>query len=137
VKKPNSSESIEHYFMCQVIAEEIRHHAKNIKTSHTAEPDVVFEVEKNGATECFAIEVETGVQTKKPEFLREKVERNNFNPYLKQWWFLVTDKDASIEYEKLHQTLRRTEIKPLLENLFGKKEENPNGKQQETINASQ
>ncbi|MFA6064899.1 MAG: DUF87 domain-containing protein [archaeon] len=135
VKSPNSSESIEHYFMTQIIAEEVRHHAKNVKTSHTAEPDVVFEVEKNGVTERFAIEVETGVQTKKPEFLREKVERNNFDPYLKAWWFLVTDKDASSDYEKLHQTLRRTELKTVLDNLF--KEESKNGEQPEIINASQ
>lgn len=104
--------------MCEVIAKEIRHYAKNVKTRHTTEPDIIFEIEKGGVVDCFAIEVETGSQIKKPEFLREKVEKNNSNKKIKEWWFLVINKDDAKLYSEFHLTLKRTEIKPLLEKLF-------------------
>ena len=134
VKKPSGSESVEHYFMAQIIAEEIRHYAKKVTTDATVDPDITFEVEKNGATERFAIEVETGSQSKNTGEMNAKVAKNNSSGF-KQWWFVVTDFLAKREYEKLHTTFKRTEIKPLLEKLF--KEESDNGKQQEIINASQ
>jgi len=117
IKKPNGSESIEHYFMVQIIAEEIRHYTKNVKIDATVNPDITFEIEKNGLIERFAIEVETGSQSKNTGEINAKVAKNNSLDF-KEWWFLVTDFLEKREYEKLRPTLKRTEIKPLLEKLF-------------------
>jgi hypothetical protein len=133
VKKPNGSESIEHYFMVQIIAEEIRHYTKKVTLDATVKPDISFEIEKNGVIERFAIEIETGSQSKNTGEMNAKIAKNNSLGY-KQWWFVVTDFLAKREYEKLHTTLKRTEIKLLLEKLF---KEEFYGKQQETTNASQ
>jgi len=134
IKKPSGSESVEHYFMVQLIAEEIRHHTKKVTTDATVNPDITFEIEKNGTIERFAIEIETGCQSKNTGEINAKINKNN-SLGLKEWWFVVTDFLAKREYEKLHNTLKRTEIKSLLENLF--KGESKNGEQPEIINASQ
>jgi hypothetical protein len=134
VKQPSGNESIEHYFMVQIMAEEIRHYAKKVTTDATVDPDITFEIEKNGLMERFAIEVETGTQTQRPASLQAKVEKNNALS-LKEWWFVVTDKYLKPEYEKYHQTLTRTEAKQLIDIMF--KGELKNGEKQETTNASQ
>lgn len=118
VKKPLGSESIEHYFLCQVIAEEIRNYTKNVTLDATVNPDITFEVEKNGLIERFGIEIETGSQSKNTRDLKAKVERNNTLGY-KQWWFLVTKTINKKSYLELHETITRTEIQPLLKKLFG------------------
>ncbi|MEI7961237.1 MAG: DUF87 domain-containing protein [archaeon] len=120
VKKPNSSESIEHYFMVETIADYARQFTDTVKTNQSTEPDIVFEIEKNGEKQRYAIEVETGVQTLTRLDLQAKVIKNNSDKTLKEWWFVVTDKDASTEYDKLHKTLRRTEIKQAISNLYPK-----------------
>ena len=126
VKQPKGTESVEHYFLTQVIAEEVRHYAKNVKTDATVDPDVTFEIEKDGLAQRFAIEVETGTQlNSSASNLANKIERNNAN--YKEWWFVVTDKYDKDSYRAFHQTLTRTETKPLLESLF-KKEGSQNGK---------
>jgi hypothetical protein len=116
VKKPNGTESIEHYFMVQIIAEEIRHYAKNVATDATVDPDITFELEKNGVTERFALEIETGTQLDNTTNLATKLERNNAT--YKQWWFIVTNKYDKEAYTAFHQTLTRTEVQPLLEQVF-------------------
>jgi hypothetical protein len=116
IRAPTGNESIEHYFLCEVIAKEIRHHAKNVKTDATVDADITFEIEKNGVKELFAFEIETGLQSRQKFDLNEKTTKNNSK--FKQWWFIVTNKYLKPEYEKYHQTLTRTEIKPLLFELF-------------------
>jgi len=114
VKKPLSSESVEHYFMVEVIAEEIRQYAKNVKTSQTVDPDIVFDLEKNGVTKTYAIEVETGTQLSTPGDLKAKVTKNMLDLRTEDWWFLVTDKNLKKEYEKYHKTITRTEIQNII-----------------------
>ncbi len=121
VKKPISSESVEHYFMVQVIADEIRKHTESVATYSSFGPDIAFQTEKpNGELEWYAIEVETGTQMKVPADLELKTYKNNNSekPKYKEWWFVVTDKDKKKNYEKLHETFTRTEIKTLLNQLF-------------------
>lgn len=113
VKKPSGNESVEHYFMCEVVAEEVRHYTKNVKTNSTVEADVVFEVEKNGVKECFAFEIETGSQLGNTSSLANKIELNN-SKYA-EWWFIVTNKDDKETYSCFHQTLKRTELKQILD----------------------
>jgi len=118
VKQPKTNESIEHYFMTQVIAEEVRHHAKNVTTDATVDPDVVFEIEKNGVTERLAFEIETGTQLTNQTNLAKKIEKNNTN--YSNWWFVVINKDDKEQYSCFHQTLKRTEVQDALKGLFGK-----------------
>jgi len=133
VKKPSGSESIEHFFMVQIVAEEVRHYTNKITLDSTVNPDISFEIEKNGFVEKYAIEIETGSQSRNTGEMNAKVEKNNSLGY-KNWWFLVTDFLAKREYEKLHSTLKRTEVKSLLEKMF---KEELNGRQQKIIDASQ
>jgi hypothetical protein len=133
VKKVSEKESIEHYFMIQVIAEEIRHYTKNVTTDATVDTDITFTHERNGVIESFAFEIETGTQTERPTALQAKINKNNALQ-LKEWWFVVTDKYLKPEYQNYHQTLTRTEIKPLIEKIF--KEESIHGEPKETTNAS-
>ncbi len=133
VKKPSGSESVEHFFMVQIVAEEVRHYTNKITLDSTVNPDISFEIEKNGFIEKYAIEIETGSQSRNTGEMNAKVEKNNSFGY-KKWWFLVTDFLAKREYEKLHSTLKRTEVKSLLEKMF---KEGLNGRQQKIIDASQ
>jgi len=116
VRSPSGNESIEHYFMCEAIAKEIRHYAKKVTTDATVDADIVFEIEKDGVIERFAFEIETGLQSRQKHDLNEKTQKNNLR--FKDWWFIVTNKCLKPEYEKYHKTLTRTEIKLLLERLF-------------------
>jgi len=122
VKQPKGNESIEHYFMTQVIAEKVRHYAKNVKTDATVDPDITFEIEKEGSVQRFAIEVETGTQlSSSASNLTNKIERNNAN--YKEWWFVVTDKYDKDAYTAFHQTLTRTEIVKILQQKDGTQEQ--------------
>ncbi|MDD4082854.1 MAG: ATP-binding protein [Sphaerochaetaceae bacterium] len=132
VKKPSGSESIEHFFMVQIVAEEVRHYTNKITLDSTVNPDISFEIEQNGIIEKYAIEIETGSQSRNTGEMNAKVEKNNSLGY-KEWWFLVTDFLAKREYTKLHSTLKRTEVKSLLEKMF---KEGLNGRQQKIIDAS-
>jgi len=133
VKKPSGSESVEHFFMVQIVAEEVRHYTNKIILDSTVNPDISFEIERDGLIEKYAIEIETGSQSRNTGEMNAKVEKNNSLGY-KEWWFLVTDFLAKREYEKLHSTLKRTEVKSLLEKMF---KEGLNGRQQKIVDASQ
>ena len=114
VKKPNSNESVEHYFMVQSIAEEIRKYTENVSTYSSLGPDITFQIQKNeDQIEWYAIEVETGSQLTHAGDLDLKVYKNNESerPKYKEWWFIMTDKTRKANYEKLHKTLTRTELK--------------------------
>lgn len=121
VKKPESSESIEHYFMVQIIADEIRKFTQSVATYSSFGPDVMFSApnkENPEQLEWYAVEVETGTQLKTPLELQQKTNKNNYNQHLKEWWYVVTNKDNKKEYEKLHTTLARTEVEGKIKSLF-------------------
>ena len=121
VKKPESSESVEHYFMVEIIADYIRQFTENVVTYSSFGPDIMFQVPKKESAEeynWFAIEVETGTQLKTPQDLQIKVAKNNMNQHLKEWWFTVTDKNHKKDYERLGTTFTRTEVKDKISGLF-------------------
>lgn len=120
IKKPESKESIEHYFMVQLIADEIRKHTEDFVMHATQDPDVVLRIPKKSnpkIVETYALEVETGTHLKSLSELRKKVAANNQQQYT-QWWFVVTDKTLKSSFSKYHQTMTRTECKNWLEGLF-------------------
>src|SRR3989344_1436777 len=47
IKKPTTNESIEHYFMVQTIAEELRKYTQSVVTHSTFGPDIVFQIQPN------------------------------------------------------------------------------------------
>ncbi len=121
VKKPGEKESIEHYFMVQTIAEELRKYTENVSTYSSIGPDIVFQIQRNeDQTDWFAVEVETGTHLKTPDALELKVYKNNQSekPKYKEWWFAVTDKEVKKEFEKHHLTYKRTEVKEKIESVF-------------------
>lgn len=119
VKKPSSKESIEHAFMVQIIAEEIKKYTVNVTTNDSVGPDVVFSVDRGTNREFYAFEVETGLQSRQITDLTAKVAQNKTeNSKFAQWWFVVTDKTCKTDYERLHQTLTRIEVKEKISSLF-------------------
>jgi len=118
VKNPPANESIEHYFMVQTIADLIREYTSKVKIKHTTEPDIIFEVEEKKETKRYGFEIETGTHLSKINELQEKVNKNNVDLTTEDWWFIVTNKELQTEFQRYHKTLRRTEIKDLLNKLF-------------------
>jgi len=117
VKKPNSSESLEHYFMCEIVAEELRKYSKNVRVSQTVDPDIMFDIQKGNELKTYAIEVETGTQLSTPSDLKEKVTKNMLDLRTEDWWFLVTNSNLKKEYEKYHTTINRNEIIMLINQI--------------------
>lgn len=112
IKKPETNESLEHFFLTKLIAEEIRHYTEDIIEYSTFGPDITFQTEKNGKLEWIALEIETGKTLEKnPTALENKIARNNFTEHFKEWYFILTDASLKKEYENQHQTLTRNEIK--------------------------
>jgi conjugal transfer ATP-binding protein TraC len=116
VKKPLSKESIEHYFLGELIADEIRHYTDKVYTKQSYEPDVIFEIQEQELNLKYAFEIETGTLTTNPTQLQEKIDKNN-QKYFK-WWFVVTNKDNKNKYSTLHDTLTRTEVKNKIKEVF-------------------
>ncbi|HLC92476.1 MAG TPA: DUF87 domain-containing protein [archaeon] len=121
VKKPESNESVEHYFMVQSIADEIRKYTENVSTFSSLGPDVTFQIQRNeDQIDWYAIEVETGSQLTHQGDLELKTYKNNTSekPKYKEWLFIVTDKKLKQDYGKLHEALTRAEIKEKIQTLF-------------------
>ena len=116
VKKPLSKESIEHYFLGELIADEIRHYTDKVCTKQSYEADVIFEVQVDELKFKYAFEIETGTLQTRPIQLQEKIEKNN--ELYAQWWFIVTNKDNKKKYSELHETLTRTEVKNKIKEVF-------------------
>ncbi|MBN1941111.1 MAG: hypothetical protein JW772_02925, partial [Candidatus Diapherotrites archaeon] len=115
IKKPERKESLEHFFLTKLIAQEIRHYTENIVEYSTFGPDITFQIENNGRFEWIALEIETGKTLQKnPRAIEQKTNRNNSNEHIKQWYYIVTQANMKIEYQKYHETLSRTEIKEWL-----------------------
>ncbi len=119
IKKPDTNESIEHFFLTKLIAEEIRQYTENIVEYSTFGPDITFQTTKNGKLEWIALEVETGKTLEKnPSALEQKVARNNNTEHFKEWYFIVTDAQLKQEYEKYGKTLTRAEVKERINEYF-------------------
>jgi len=120
IKKPNDSkESIEHFFLTKLIAEEIRKYTENVIEYSTFGPDITFQIEKNGKLDWVAIEVETGKTLKKnPRALDKKTYLNNNREHIREWFYVLTDASLKNEYEKYHTTFTRTEVMEKIEGLF-------------------
>lgn len=120
IKKPNNSnESMQHFFLTQLIAREIKKHTENLVEYSTFGPDIMFQKEKNGDYEWYAVEVETGkTLIKNPRAIEEKTGRNNANKHLKEWFYVVTNAIQKNDYQHHHETLARTEIKQKIREIF-------------------
>ncbi|MDD3159988.1 MAG: ATP-binding protein [Candidatus ainarchaeum sp.] len=116
IKKPTTNESIEHYFLAELIANEARKYSNKVYTKQTSEPDVIIEIQLDKLLLKYAFEVETGSLKSRPTQLQEKIEKNDGKYF--NWWFVVTDKNQKETYKKLHNTLTRTEIQQKIKEIF-------------------
>ena len=104
--------------MTNVIADEIKKYTKNVWTNSSFGPDVVFQIEKDGKIETYAIEVETGTQVRKNREMEEKAKKNDSLEKYKEWWFVVMDKDLKEKYGKMHEAVTRGEVREKIKGLF-------------------
>lgn len=117
IQQPESRESIEHYFMVQVIANEIRKYTSEVILYPSSGPDIVFKMPNSRSNNSYAIEVETGSHLKKLPDLKEKTSINDKQKY-HEWFFIVTDKTIKSDFEKYHPTMTRIECREWINHLF-------------------
>lgn len=119
IKKPDTNESLEHFFLTKCIAGEVRHYTENVVEYSTFGPDIMFQVERNGRHEWVALEIETGKTLhKNPTALAEKAAHNNMNEHLKEWYFVVADANIKKDYEAYGKTWTRGEAKEKIKGYF-------------------
>lgn len=116
VKKPLSKESVEHFFLAEIIADEARKYTDKVFTKQSNEPDVIIETNLEELKFVYGFEVETGSLKTRPDQLKEKIRKNN-EKYFK-WWFVVTNKDNKKTYSEMHETLTRTEVQDKIKEIF-------------------
>ncbi len=106
VRAPPSNQSVSHYFLVERIANELRKHFNNVKTSNTVEADIEFMHDKHK----FALEIESPHDVEKDpnKLLFKSVDLEQ--KYTKNWWFVVTKNETKYQYEKFGKTLTRTQI---------------------------
>lgn len=115
VSKPaNVNESIEHYLVVELVAEEARQLTNRVITYSTIGPDVLFYDSNN---QLVAIEVETGkTMEKNRKSLEEKVKR--LNQEYKKWFFVVLEANLKNDYNKLGKSILRTDAKKTIQQAF-------------------
>lgn len=122
IKKPETKESLEHYFFVQLVYDEIRKYTENVQLYASYGPDICFQVaskEDPDKFERFALEIETGKSfSKKEEQVLQKAGKNSVQNY-KDWWFVLTDSGKRKEYAQYGKVLLRTEVGETLRKLFG------------------
>lgn len=113
IKKPQTKESLLHYFYVQAIANEAKKYTENIVLYSSYGPDICFQT-PNGIV---AFEIETGKSFKKKEKqIQEKAKKNN--EQFKEWFFVVTDASKAKDYEKYGQALSSSEVKERIKECF-------------------
>ena len=116
VKKPETKESILHYFYVQAIADELRKHTENVVLYSSYGPDICFQTPQG----IIALEIETGKSFKKKEKqIEEKAKKNN--KQFKRWFFVLTAENLRKDYEKYGNVFGRSEIKKVLDKMFQNK----------------
>jgi hypothetical protein len=113
--KANYPEGIQHTFLVWNIVQVMKDYTTNVQTYATVRPDIVFSVNNVQV----ALEVEMGGNLRKNiKRLIEKQRANNAR-YKGNWYFVPYHSRDAPRYRKFGKVVRRTEIKKLLQELFG------------------
>ena len=113
VRKPETKESLQHYFYVQAIADEIRKYTDKIVLYSSYGPDICFQTSKG----IVALEIETGKSFKKKEKqIEEKAKRNN--EQFKEWCFVVVDGVVKVNYEAYGQSIGKSGVLGRLKDYF-------------------
>lgn len=115
VAKPNGNESIKHFFLVELIAEEIRHYTNSVQTYSRDKPDIIFDSPKGK----IAVEIETGNTIKKDRkrILKKIANLEKFDDF----FFVVTDSEFKKLYAELVPTFTRFSIQKQIKKCFSKK----------------
>ncbi len=106
LKNSPSNQTAAHYFLVEIVAEELRKHFGHVKTSNTVEADIEFS--HNG--QKYALEIETrhdALKDKTKLLVKTAVLQTDYG---ENWWILVTKADSKPLYEPYGKTLIRTDI---------------------------
>lgn len=113
LKTPPANQSIAHYFLVELIAEELRPHFGTVKTSNTVRADIEF----NWNNQKYALEIETEHDIEKD---KEKLLVKSSlleSDYGQNWWFIASKTKTKKDYQKYGKTLGRTEIRSWIEQI--------------------
>ncbi len=120
IKKPTCTESIQHYFLQETLANYIKQFTEHVYTSQANAPDIIFQIPRKKNPELYdmyAIEIETGTQLHNKKDLQNKIQHNH-KLKLKKWWFVVTKANQKTKYNEYHETQTRTEIQKTIKKIF-------------------
>ncbi|MDO8428328.1 MAG: DUF87 domain-containing protein [Candidatus Diapherotrites archaeon] len=113
VRKDTGKEGANHYLLCELIFQELKKYTNELERYQSVNPDIIF----TAKNKRIAFEIETGQLLKaKKEDIQTKL--NQLQKTSDDWYFVVTNKDLKTEYEKLGNTLKRTEVISKINELF-------------------
>ncbi len=118
LKNPPSNQSPGHYFLVELIAEELREHFGTVKTSNTVRADIEFSF--NNQKYALEIETEHDIEKDKEKLLVKSALLEG--DYGQNWWFVTTKAETKPEYEKYGKTLARTDIRHWIGELEQKRD---------------
>ncbi|MDO8647544.1 MAG: DUF87 domain-containing protein [Candidatus Diapherotrites archaeon] len=104
---PPSNQSPAHYFLAELIAEELRKNFDFVKTTNTVDADIEFSHNKTK----YALEIQTEHDIQKDKTKLGIKIANLEKNYGKNWAFVVTQAIIKQDYEKYGATITRTEVK--------------------------
>jgi predicted hydrolase (HD superfamily) len=115
--KPRRTESPQHIFLIKDISNYLKTFTNNVKTYRSVKPDIVFRINRKE----YAIEVETGkILRANKKAIVKKVKSLN-KKYKDNWFFVVTDKNLTSQYNKLGKTCDRRYLASIISRIARKK----------------
>jgi len=101
--KPPLNESLEHFFLVQIIKKSLEDKFDYVKGYRTREADIIFKVRNR----YIALEIETGrvLKKNKKRFIKKVKSLNE--DYDNDWFFIVTNRDLVKKYKVYGKTLTR------------------------------
>lgn len=103
--KQRFNESPQHAFLCYDIFYFVKKFTEQVKLLETKNADIVFKINNK----VYAIEVETGKIYHDQKRIKNKVDILN-KKYGKNWFFVVTDKNLTPQYNKFNETLDKRSV---------------------------
>lgn len=115
IKQPPANQSLAHYFLVELVAEEIRKEIGTVQIKNTVEPDIVFSHNK----QKYALEIETehDVEKKKERLVVKSALLEG--DYGQNWWFVVTNVLTKNQYLRYGKVLARIEVRKWIMQLKG------------------
>jgi hypothetical protein len=113
IKTPPANQSPTHYFLQELIAEELRQNFTPVKTTNTVGADIEF----THNSQKYALEIQTEHDILKDKNKLSAKKESLTKEYSQNWCFVVTQAITKQDYEKYGATITRTEVKEWIQKI--------------------